>query len=265
MKTPFRFCRVSSVSLYQAPAVDRVKPYQVKAGQELVEWVLGGTVWVRRDGMERRLGAGALFWEREGDWTLSETDAGDPYRCLAVHFEMLAPPPLRPPPLALPAEAGQARSVAEDLLRGFHGGDGGSVLFGTLAYTQLAWAALGAAASLPPADPMPAALRLVLGEIQGNISGKHGLAELSTLAGLSPTRLHQLFRQHVGATPHQHVLEIRLRESRIRLARGYPAVKAVGAECGFASTEVFCRAFKKRFGLSPGAYRDQYRRPRLEP
>jgi AraC-like DNA-binding protein len=259
MKTPFHFCRVSAVSLYQAPAVDRVVPYQIKAGHELVEWVLGGTVRVRQDGVERRLGAGTLFWEREGDWTLSDTDAGDPYRCLAVHFELLAPPPVRAPSLAVLGDVAGAHVLAEDLLRGFHGGDGAGALFGTLAYCRLAWAAT--ASTAPAADPLPVALHLVLGEIQTRLSDKLGLAELSDIAGLSPTRLHQLFRRHLGTTPHQHILELRLRESRIRLARGYPSVKAVGAECGFASTEVFCRAFRKRFGLSPGAYRDQYRRP----
>jgi AraC-like DNA-binding protein len=265
MKTPLPFCRVVSVSLYQAPAVDRVKPNQIPAGREVVELVLGGTVRIHREGQEHTLSTGALFWEREGDWTLSETSASDPYRCLAVHFDMLARPPFQPAFLSMLPNTGQVQDLAEDLLRGFHGGGGGGALFSTMAYSRLAWAAESSRVNSSSSSEMPMPLRRILDHLPGHLDEKLGLAELATLGGVSPSRVHQLFREQLGETPHQYLLSLRLRESRILLARGQPAVKQVAADCGFASPEVFCRAFRKSYGLAPGMYRNQYQRPSTKP
>jgi len=256
MKTPFQFCRVHQVSLFQAPPVERVSPYQIAAGQELVELILSGVVYVEKDGERVRLGRGALFWEREGEWTLSDTSAKDPYACLVVKVELLADPPVRPPFLSVLSDAELPRILAEDLMRGFHREKVDRDLFSVSAYTRLAWAALSA----PATRRLPSVLQAVLQEIHRNLSGDLQIQTLCRLHQISETRLRQLFARHLDSAPHRYILEQRLRESRLRLASGHPSIKEVGAACGFASSEVFCRCFKARFGLTPGAYRDQQQR-----
>lgn len=255
-KTPFQFCEVTQVSLYQAPAVDRVKPYRIPKETELVEVILSGVVYHQKDGLRTRLGRGAVFWEREGQWTLSETDARDPYACLVVKVKLTAPPPVCPPFLSVLSDPEQPRILAEDLMRAFHREKIDRQLFSVSAYTRLACAALSA----PATQRLPSALQAVLVHIQQHLSGDLRLHRLCTRHQLSETRLRQLFARHLNTTPHRYILEQRLRESRMRLASGNPSTKEVAAACGFASSEVFCRSFKSRFGCTPGTYRDQYQR-----
>lgn len=255
-KTPFDFCEVTGVSLYQAPPVVRVRPYRVAKGVELVELLLEGTVFVEVGGRRQRFGRGALFWQRAGQWTLSETLPDSPYQCLSVQFKLKAPPPVQPPRVRVLDDPDLPRVIAEDLMRGFHREKVDRSLLSVEAYTRLARAAM----SSPVAGRLPSTVRRAFEHIQLHLSGDLRLEALASSLGISESKLRMLFKQHAGTTPHQYILEQRLRESRVRLATGRPVVKVVAAACGFSSPEVFCRCFRARFGITPGAYRDQFRR-----
>ncbi len=81
------------------------------------------------------------------------------------------------------------------------------------------------------------------------------LGTLAGQAGLSAFHLHRVFAAVAGETPKQFTLRLRLDRAATMLLIGGDSVLNVALSCGFQSHEAFTRAFRKRFGLAPSAYR----------
>jgi AraC family transcriptional regulator len=81
------------------------------------------------------------------------------------------------------------------------------------------------------------------------------LMALANRAGLSPFHLHRVFSATVGETPKQFTLRLRLDRAALLLLTGEDSMLNVALSCGFRSHETFCRAFRRRFGIRPKAYR----------
>jgi AraC family transcriptional regulator len=83
------------------------------------------------------------------------------------------------------------------------------------------------------------------------------LARIAARAGWSAFHLHRALRRLLGETPKQFLLGRRLDGAAGRLLAGRDTVLAVALDAGFASHEVFIRAFRRRFGATPTAYRSR--------
>lgn len=83
------------------------------------------------------------------------------------------------------------------------------------------------------------------------------LATLAGHAGFSAWHLHRAFSATLGETPKQLTSRLRLERAAAMLLAGKESVLDVALACGFLSHEVFCRAFRRRFGMTPGAYRER--------
>lgn len=81
------------------------------------------------------------------------------------------------------------------------------------------------------------------------------LGALAAKSGLSPFHLHRVFSTAVGETPKRLTMRLRLGRSAVLLLTSDHSVLDVALSCGFQSHEVFCRAFRRHFGMAPGAYR----------
>jgi AraC family transcriptional regulator len=81
------------------------------------------------------------------------------------------------------------------------------------------------------------------------------LSALAKLAHRSPFNLHRRFVAVAGETPKAYTSRVRLdRAAADLLATDRPAA-VIAADHGFASQEVFTRAFTRRFGMNPRTYR----------
>jgi AraC family transcriptional regulator len=98
-------------------------------------------------------------------------------------------------------------------------------------------------------------LRL-LREVGNHLDGDVSLERLAARAGWSPFHFHRAFRKVVGETPKQYTLRVRLERAAARLVTTDDPVLAIAAAEGFGSHEVFTRAFRRRFGCTPIAYRE---------
>ena len=81
------------------------------------------------------------------------------------------------------------------------------------------------------------------------------LEALARRAGWSAFHLHRAFRRVARETPKQYTLRVRLAGAAARLAATRDTVLRVALAAGFSSHEVFTRAFRRRYGCSPAAYR----------
>ncbi len=95
----------------------------------------------------------------------------------------------------------------------------------------------------------------VLAYAAGHLDEDVSLEALARQAGLSAFHLHRVFSATAGETPKQFTLRLRLGRAAAMLLTSEDSVMDVALACGFESHEVFTRAFRKRFGIAPRAYR----------
>lgn len=68
---------------------------------------------------------------------------------------------------------------------------------------------------------------------------------------MSPSYLHDCFKQAYGVTPHDYLIRVRLTEARRLLSDGRLTLAAVAAKTGFASQQYFTKLFKAETGVTP--------------
>jgi AraC family transcriptional regulator len=104
---------------------------------------------------------------------------------------------------------------------------------------------------------MQADLLPVLVHIQASLDTDLTAASLAQRSGLSESTLHRHIVEATGETPRQHVERLRLERAASQLLLRDSTILEVALDNGFASHEVFARAFSRHFGTSPSAWRDR--------
>ncbi|MDV3349591.1 AraC family transcriptional regulator [Leptothoe sp. LEGE 181152] len=77
------------------------------------------------------------------------------------------------------------------------------------------------------------------------------VAELASVAGLSPSSFHEHFKALTATTPLQYQKELRLLEARRLLMNGNHSVSSAAFEVGYESPTQFSREYSRKFGNSP--------------
>lgn len=80
------------------------------------------------------------------------------------------------------------------------------------------------------------------------------LATLAGVAGLSRHHFLRIFRKTYGQAPHAWLTDRRIHAARRMLGQGMAPLD-VAAQCGFCDQSHLNRAFKRRIGVTPGAFR----------
>jgi AraC-like DNA-binding protein len=84
---------------------------------------------------------------------------------------------------------------------------------------------------------------------------------MARAAGVSVSRLHALFNEELGTSPHAWLLERRLQRACEALASTEVPIAEIALRAGFSEQSALTRALRKATGMTPAAYR---RRQRLE-
>jgi DNA-binding response OmpR family regulator len=84
-----------------------------------------------------------------------------------------------------------------------------------------------------------------------------GLQELARQVGTNERKLNALFKQRVGLTVFDYLLELRLGHARRLLEASTQQVQQIADNVGYLHAGDFTRAFTRRFGVSPRQYRQQ--------
>ncbi len=81
------------------------------------------------------------------------------------------------------------------------------------------------------------------------------VAGLAERLGLNRTYFSSLFRRHMGVSPQEYLLRVRMEKAAVALESSHMSVSDVGRTVGYEDPLLFSRVFKKHFGLSPREYR----------
>ncbi|MDI2129056.1 GlxA family transcriptional regulator [Yinghuangia seranimata] len=135
-----------------------------------------------------------------------------------------------------------AREVARDLVV-FMQRPGGQSQFSTALRTP------------PPRHDL---LRGVVDAVTADPAADHSATALAARAGLSVRHLTRLFHDQLGTTPAAYVEAARIEAAQALLASG-DTVTGAARRSGFGSDESMRRAFARRLGVTPSAYRTRFR------
>lgn len=165
-------------------------------------------------------------------------------------------------PLAMLRPLGaQARRVAQDLLNPVYEGRMGDLYREAKALELLALQMDGlgepdaaAEGTLSSRDLLR--VREARERLLSDLRDPPTLGELAASVGLTPKRLNQGFRALFGTTVFDYLAEARLQAARQMLDAGLDVpLKTLAWQLGYRQASNFIIAFRRRFGLAPGAYR----------
>src|SRR2546430_2581137 len=96
----------------------------------------------------------------------------------------------------------------------------------------------------------------VIDHIDANLAAPLDLGALAEVAHFSPWHFHRVFQAMTGETVVERVRRRRLEiaASRLLSSPPVPALR-IALDVGFGSAEVFSRAFRAHFGVTPTAWR----------
>ncbi|WP_100639567.1 helix-turn-helix domain-containing protein [Marinobacter salexigens] len=87
--------------------------------------------------------------------------------------------------------------------------------------------------------------------VRANLHRKISVQDLASEACLSVSRFHEVFREVVGTTPHQFLLQARLDQAINLLASTTLSVSEISYRVGFSSQSALTNALRKHKGTTP--------------
>jgi transcriptional regulator GlxA family with amidase domain len=110
---------------------------------------------------------------------------------------------------------------------------------------------------------LPRATRSVVRSAQDHIdthpAGDHRLDLLARRAAMSSRHFSRVFTEQVGETPARYVERVRVEVARAELESTTSSLDIIAANCGLGTAESLRRAFQRRVGVAPDAYRRRFR------
>ncbi|MGQ4648182.1 helix-turn-helix domain-containing protein [Lyngbya aestuarii] len=94
-------------------------------------------------------------------------------------------------------------------------------------------------------------LTLVREYINDHLHQDLKLVDLAAIAQMSPYHFLRLFKQSIGVTPHQYILQRRIETAKSLLKKGELSIADVAATLGFCDQSHFTRYFKRIVGVTP--------------
>ena len=101
-------------------------------------------------------------------------------------------------------------------------------------------------------------LRELQAWIADHIDADLSVPALAARACMSERDFARAFKAETGMTPAVYVESLRVERARLALESGAAPIDAVAARCGFGTAETLRRAFARRLGVSPAAYRNRF-------
>lgn len=246
---------VTGCSHYHQPPRSQPGGPQLREGFERVELVTGGRGWIEADGRLVEVDAGALLWHLPGDRMICRSDEADPYSCLAVSWAVAPQRPRQVPRITRWDDRAAVLAYTGEVVAAFSDDRCDRRLLAIATYANLLWRAR--THLVTAADPaLPAPLRGLLVALGREPGRDWSVTAMARLAGWSPSRLHAAFRDRLRTSPHQHLLELRLRRARELLATTGDDLESIARASGLGSAAALCRHFRAAMGMTPREYQD---------
>ena len=101
----------------------------------------------------------------------------------------------------------------------------------------------------------PRALRRVREYIEAHLEQTISIEALAGIVGLSKYHFARAFKQSEGLTPHDYLLQCRVRRAQELLANTDLPLSEIALASGFSDQSHCARRFRERVGVTPSSYR----------
>ena len=101
----------------------------------------------------------------------------------------------------------------------------------------------------------PRTLNRIRAKIEANLDADLSLESLAGESGYSRAHFLRMFRATTGVTPHQYVLDLRLKRAQERLRQASSSIIDVALSCGFSSQSHMTTVFRRYLETTPGEFR----------
>ena len=83
------------------------------------------------------------------------------------------------------------------------------------------------------------------------------LYDLASVANISGFHFHRLFKAMLGESPGEYIQRLRLEKAAFKLQTTRQTILEIAEQTGYQTPQALSKAFKKRFGVAPSAFRVQ--------
>jgi AraC-like DNA-binding protein len=238
---------------YQTGAGTYYSPRWIAEGLQEVEVILSGRgLFKSAEGEWLPAFTGSMLWFQSGEYVEAKADAGDPYNTCVFVLDMA--PRFQPPPRLTEWRNPQdCQPFCQRAFEAFQGGFANEPYWRCLE-ARLHWEALESAIVSRRSNLHPALLK-ALDLINGSYRMGITVEEIAEASEVSAPHLHLLFRTHLGTSPGQLLMKLRLDYAQNLLRITDKSVKEICGECAFPDPGNFGAVFKRRFGMTPLEFR----------
>lgn len=95
----------------------------------------------------------------------------------------------------------------------------------------------------------------VLDYVDAHLAHEIKLADLAQLLDMSQFHFSRLFKQSLGVSPYQYLLQQRVERAKLLLKQTDQSIMDIAMQCGFSSHSHLSKQFRQFMGMSPKVYR----------
>jgi len=98
-------------------------------------------------------------------------------------------------------------------------------------------------------------VKSALSYVSGHFSEKISIADAAAATGYSDSHFMRFFKKYTGQTFIEYLNDFRLEAAADLISATGEPINAIAEQCGFENFSYFCRAFKKKYGVSARRFR----------
>ena len=98
--------------------------------------------------------------------------------------------------------------------------------------------------------------RAIVRHMRDNLAEPFSLAELASVAEMSPFHFSRVFSRSMGCSPQRYFTGLRITEAQRLLRETDRSVLEIGLAVGYSSPSHFAQTFQRATGVAPSRYRD---------
>ena len=244
------------VCYFHSNTVPHVVPNVIPKNTYYIEVITDGEILFDDEKDRRVYGKGTIFWHKGGEETIWRLTPVGYFVAFAVRFRIIDYFE-RPSHISRWDNLLELDEFVIETMRNTFDDNIDNGILANYLINRFYWEAYSSKV-IDRTNDLPLALNKVVTILKSENSASLSVNDLSKLSGVSTPHLFALFRKHLNSTPHQYLLNLRIKRARVMLASTNDSVKEIADKCGFSSIESFYRLFRQYNHLPPSQFRDRH-------